>query len=126
MLDTVRSLDQKLQDWRDQLPPSLQISSPTKPLPQCAPRNMVNIYYLHFSYYGSLMAIHMVLVYPWIAAIFSTDQVQAFRDQVSVSTETVAQAARSIILITRHLNVDVASPAWYASLTLIKVLSHTY
>lgn len=112
MLEAIHSLDQKLQEWRDQLPQGLQINNPTKALDTCGSRNIVNIYHLHFAYYGSLMAIHMVLVYPWIAAIFSNDQVQAFRDQVSVSSETVAQAARSIILLTRHLHVDAASPAW--------------
>jgi hypothetical protein len=121
MLETVRSLDQKLQDWRDQLPHGLQIKSPTKALEACGSRNIVSIYHLHFAYYGSLMAIHMVLVYPWITAIFSIDQVQAFRDQVSVSTEAVAQAARSIILLTRHLHVDVASPAWYAPLNTLRL-----
>lgn len=125
MIETIRSLDQKLHDWRDQLPPDLQIKSPTFPPTPYGSRNMANINHLHFAYYGSLLGIHMVLTYPWIAAIFSTDQVQAFREQVSISTETVAQAARSIILMTRQLNVDVASPAWYGSPALSKFESHT-
>jgi hypothetical protein len=47
-----------------------------------------------------------------IAVIFGTDSTKAFRDQVSVGTETVAQAARNIILTTKHIEINVASPAW--------------
>jgi hypothetical protein len=58
------------------------------------------------------MAIHTIFTYPWIAVIFDTDSTTAFRDQVSVSTEIVALAARNIILTIRHIDINVASPAW--------------
>lgn len=112
MLKTVRSLDQKLQEWKDGLPTDLQISATAVPLHRHIPRNAVSVYQLQFAYHGSLMAIHMIMVYPWISAIFSTDDVQAFREQASVSSEKMAQAARSIILMTRRLNIDAVSPGW--------------
>lgn len=58
------------------------------------------------------MAINTIFTYPWIAVLFSTDPTQAFRDQVFNSTEAVAQAARNIILSTRHIEMDVSCPAW--------------
>lgn len=112
VIETVRFLDQQLQHWRFQLPESLQIGSSRKSLTLSGSRNGVNIYYLHFAYYGSLMAIHTIFTYPWIAIIFGTEHTQAFREQVSMSTEAVAQAARNIILTTRHIEMDVSSPAW--------------
>jgi hypothetical protein len=57
------------------------------------------------------MAIHAIFTYPWIAVIFGTDATKEFCDQVAVSTETMAQAARNIILTTRHIEINVASPA---------------
>jgi hypothetical protein len=112
LFEAVRILDQQLQQWRHELPASLQIGNSRTPLNLSGSRNRDCVLYLHFAYYGSLMAIHTIFTYPWIAVIFGTDSTHAFREQVSVSTETVAQAARNIILTTRHIEINVASPAW--------------
>lgn len=111
VIETVKVLDQQLQQWREDLPPSLRIGNSKAPLILSGSRNRECILYLHFAYYGSLMAIHTIFTYPWIAVIFGTDSTKAFRDQVSISTETVAEAARNIILTTRHIEINVASPA---------------
>jgi hypothetical protein len=58
------------------------------------------------------MGINTIFTYPWIAVLFSADPNQAFRGQISNSKEAVAQAARNIILSTRHIEMDVSSPAW--------------
>lgn len=115
MLNTVRSLDQKLQEWKDGLPTDLQISATVVPLHRHSPRNAVSVSQLQFAYHASLMAIHMILVYPWISAIFCPDDVQAFREQATISSEKMAQAARSIILLTRRRNIDAVSPGWYVN-----------
>ena len=112
VIETVRILDQRLQQWRQELPVSLHIGDSKAPLTVLGSRNRDCVLYLHFAYYGSLMAIHTIFTYPWIAVTFGTESTAAFCDQVSVSTETVAQAARNIILTTRHIEINVASPAW--------------
>lgn len=112
LIEIVSSLDQQLQEWRDNLPPSLQIKNPRNPPTASGMRNKISLNYIHFAYYGSLMAIHTIFMYPWITAIFGTDPSPAFRRQVSLSMETVADASRSIILTTRYIEIDAASPAW--------------
>ena len=114
VIETVQILGQQLQQWREELPFSLRIGNSKAPLVSGS-RNRDCVLYLHFAYYGSLMAIHAVFTYPWIAVIFGTDATKAFRDQVSASTETVAQAARNIILTTRHIEINVASLAPYTT-----------
>lgn len=112
VIETVRILGLQLQQWRDQLPAPLKIGDSKAPLYPSGSRNRDCVLYLHFAYYGSLMAIHTIFTYPWIAVIFGAESTKAFCDQVSISTETVAQAARNIILTTRHIDINVASPAW--------------
>jgi hypothetical protein len=111
VIETVRVLGHQLQQWRDDLPVSLRIGDPRAPITFSPTRNRDTVLYLHFAYYGSLMAIHAIFTYPWIAVIFGTDATKEFCDQVAVSTETMAQAARNIILTTRHIEINVASPA---------------
>lgn len=115
VIETVRVLGQQLQQWREVLPASLRIGDAKAWLTLSGSRNRDCVLYLHFAYYGSLMAIHTIFTYPWIAV---TDSTKAFRDQVSLSTETVAQAARNIILTTRHIEINVASPASYGKCLL--------
>jgi hypothetical protein len=68
--------------------------------------------YLHDAYYGSLMAIHTIFSYPWISAFFGTIKTPDFRNQVVSSTDALAESARNIILTTRHIEIDGASPHW--------------
>lgn len=129
VIETVRILGQQLQQWREELPDTLQIGNSKAFLMVSGSRNRDCVLYLHFAYYGSLMAIHTIFTYPWISVIFGTDANKVFRDQVSASTETVAQAARNIILTTRHIEINVASPAPYNQLLIllkVKIFSNFY
>jgi hypothetical protein len=69
--------------------------------------------YLHFAYYGSLIAIHSVFTYPWSLASFGPEWNLTVAGQVNLSSNIVAEASRNIALITRDINdVNPASPGW--------------
>ncbi|MCJ1299227.1 hypothetical protein MMC08_002019 [Hypocenomyce scalaris] len=114
LIQTVQELGQRLQHWRDSLPPVLQMNRIIKSAE--LPRNIqvLHVVKIRFLYCGSLMAIHTVFAYPWISALFGNAQTQAVRNQIAISSNAVAEGARSLILAVRSISVDVASPQWSA------------
>lgn len=115
LLSTVNEMHQQLQNFRDSLPPHLRPGTPINQSSEgLSPPRFIHIIYLHFAYYGSLMAAHILLFYPWISSRFQTENSELFQSQISMSSNTVADAARNIILTARYLDVDVASPSWLA------------
>jgi hypothetical protein len=112
LIEKVSSLHQSLEEWRAQLPCHLQPGTLRNPLKLSNAKNNINFTHIYFAYYGSLMAIHTVFAYPWITAMFGPDPALAIHEQASVSTSIAAEAARNIILTTRYIDMDAASPAW--------------
>lgn len=131
----VKDLDKQVRTLLDDLPPSLQIGTLTK-LSSESQRASRHIYYalhLHFSIYGSLLAIHSHFSYPWLSASFlEDDQDVTSEAQIAISTKTVAEAARKILVALRTVTTNAATPTWlsfsypiYAHLSLlIHVLRH--
>jgi hypothetical protein len=113
LVQTVQELSQQLQHWRDTLPLFLQTDRAIKGAE--LPRNIqvLHVVKIRFLYYGSLMAIHTIFAYPWISAMFGNVQTQVLRNQISMSSNTVAEAARNLILAVRYTSIDAASPQWY-------------
>lgn len=110
---TVMELDRQLKDVLSELPSSLRISTLAKPHEEghAIPRR-IHALYLHFSLYGSLMAIHSPFFYPWVSAKLSNEgNVDA---QIAYSSSTVAEAARKILLAVRTVTANVATPTWLA------------
>lgn len=102
-------------DWRPgtHITPSQHgISSP----------RLTQILYLHFAYYGSLIATHVLLTYPWMSGRFRGDSSVSFRSQQNLASATVADAARNIITGTKALELDAATPAFLAF--YYPILSH--
>jgi hypothetical protein len=78
--------------------------------PEIHPQHVV---YLHFAYYGSLIAIHSVFTYPWNLASFGSEWTLKVARQVNLSSNIVAEASRNIALITRDVkDINPASPGW--------------
>ena len=125
---TVQELSQRLQHWRESLPPVLQMNKPIKSAE--LPRNVqvLHVVKIRFLYCGSLMAIHTVFAYPWISAMFGNAQTQAVRNQIAASSNAVAEGARSLILAVRYISIDAASPQWsafyYPMVGLINLFIH--
>jgi hypothetical protein len=114
LVQTVSEMDSLLEDWRKSLPDHLQPSHPIKYSTIPEGLLMCHVLYIRYAYYGSLLAIHTIFTYPWTTAITTTDHSAAFRDQVALSTNTVVEASRNIILTTKYIDVDTSSPVWMA------------
>ena len=115
LIETVSDLSNQLQSWRDSLSPILDSGMQNKPPDLSPTTRSLQIVHLNYAYYGSLMAIHTIFSYPWISDIFGIDQSPAFRNQVSVSSSIVADAARNIILKARYVEINAALPQWQVS-----------
>ena len=78
-------------------------------------RRLIQILYLHFSIYGSLMAVHAHFFYPWMTSRLVDGKDDATVEAQTVSSSSaVAEAARKIILALRLINANVTTPSWLA------------
>ncbi|KAK4947873.1 hypothetical protein LTR10_013381 [Elasticomyces elasticus] len=107
-MQTVRDIHSQLQRLLESIPPDLQ-----EKLYPSTPRHLYSIY-LHFSIWGNFMATHIIFFYPWVAVRFGSESDPAVRNQIIHSAETVAYAARQIILVLRSITMDAAIPHWLA------------
>lgn len=71
---------------------------------------MLGLMITHSTFYDLLMTVHTLFMYPWVIESFSghlepdiTSQITAQR---SASSHLVANAARSLIIIARSLDID--------------------
>ena len=125
---TVHEIHGQLYDLLNSLPPHLQVHSSSKrEFPMTS--EDICVMYLHCAIYGSLMATHMIFFYPWISIRFGKDSDPRYQNQVTASAETIAHAARQVILVLRSVNADVAIPAWltfyYPMYAHINLFVHT-
>ncbi|CAN9432028.1 unnamed protein product [Alternaria alternata] len=110
----VKEVNKTLRSWYTNLSPDLKIAIPvdTKKIPRglCAE----HLIYLHLFYYGNLTAIHSIFGHPWNLndAQFSIQDDTVVMDQIEASSDALAEASRSIILITRSISVDAVAPVW--------------
>lgn len=109
-IETVHDIHNQLEDLAKSVPPYLKVDTPVQPNDYRRPYRVLAVY-LHFAIYGSLMATHIIFFYPWISIWFGTESNPTFQNQVTRSAETIANAARKIILVLRSLTTDVGIPA---------------
>ncbi|RHZ55182.1 hypothetical protein CDV55_102162 [Aspergillus turcosus] len=112
----VQELEGQLEAWRQSLPlwmrPGTGIESDDQSekthLGQRVDKvHLSHILHLRVAYHGSLSALHSIFFYPWNLLRFGPlEKDPALEKQAQTSTETVAQAARSIILSARQNVVD--------------------
>lgn len=107
---TVHDIHNQLEDLAKSAPPYLKVNIPVQPNDYMRPYRVYAVH-LHFAIYGSLMATHIILFYPWISVWFGTKSDPTFQNQVTISAAAIANAARKIILVLRSLTTDVGIPA---------------
>lgn len=113
VLEAVAQLAQQLQEWRDSLPAGLRPEDRLRSFQTPRDARYLPKTLLHCAYYGSLMAIHTILASPWVySTVFGNDRGLVTQDQVVFSSNTVAEAARNIIIIARILEINGASIQW--------------
>ena len=114
LLETATELDQELRDWRNSLTPSMRPGDRLKSFQIPRDSRYLQTVLMHYVYYGSLMAIHTIFAYPWVySTIFGDNRGTVTQDQIIYSSNTIADAARNIIVITRSLDITGASIQWY-------------
>ncbi|KAH8812891.1 fungal-specific transcription factor domain-containing protein [Xylogone sp. PMI_703] len=128
VVQTACELDKQLREWQNLHPPAIRPGSIFRSPKLPSGFEMIHVLYLHFSYYGSLIGIHSIFTYPW-SGMLGRDKSPAIRDQINTSIEIVAEASRSIILMTKFINDIYAwTPTWmafyYPVLGLINLFVH--
>jgi hypothetical protein len=113
LTEVVNQFDEQLNQLLDGMPPELRIDRFTKS--SYPTRRLVNILYLHFSVYESLIAVHVHFFYPWLTSRLASEGRDAqLEARIAYSSTTVAEASRNIILALRLVDSDVAIPSWLA------------
>ena len=112
-IETANDIQRQLQHLLSSVPQDLRVETSLRNESSTGPRRIHSIY-LHFAIHGSLMATNIVFFYPWISKHFGTESDPEFRSLAAKSAETIANAARQIMLVLRSLTVDAAVPAWLA------------
>ncbi len=116
LLDVVLDLDRQLRQWRDSLP--VELRPPDDRLeqfhvssPNTSPLRVVRI---HASYYDLLMGVHALLAYPWMISERPDNkgsagpalQTKLKNTQIRKSSDTMAAAARNIIIMARAFDIN--------------------
>lgn len=107
------ALDLQLREWRQSLPVTVRPADKLTAFQAPSDAQTFSTIHTHYAYYGSLMAIHTMIAYPWIrSTVFDHDRSAVTQDQTISSSNIVADAARNIIVIARTLGIDGASIQW--------------
>ncbi|KIW86599.1 uncharacterized protein Z519_12783 [Cladophialophora bantiana CBS 173.52] len=114
IIETIHDIHSQLEKLLESIPPELRIGTSVSTHDCMSAQRQIPMMYLHCAIFGSFMATHSILFYPWISARFGTDADPSFQEQITASSEIVANAARQIILMLRKLTTDAAVPAWLA------------
>ena len=112
MIETIDDLAKQLRAWYEALPAYQTLKAWRCNTPTPFKTRLDYLMYLHDAYHGSLMSIHTIFSYPWVSAIFGDENNPTFCAQVLSSTNALAEAARNIILSTKFIDIDGASPHW--------------
>lgn len=111
----IANLDQKLQAWRAQLPDYIDFEKPFDADRLPASLSSHHFFYLAFSYYGSLMAIHSIIVQPWNALAIQVccNQRDQLRQQIQRSSDILLGSSRKIIQQLPHVKIEPSTHKWY-------------
>ncbi|KIX06975.1 uncharacterized protein Z518_04951 [Rhinocladiella mackenziei CBS 650.93] len=113
LISCVNHFHDQLKQLLEEMPAEFKIGTLARP--PHPTRRLIQIMYLHFSIYGSLMAVHAHLFYPWMTSRFAAEGYNAaVETQIASSSSTVAEAARKIILALRLIHTNVTTPSWLA------------
>ncbi|KAF2186192.1 hypothetical protein K469DRAFT_687197 [Zopfia rhizophila CBS 207.26] len=121
----VRELEIGLSEWRENMPSALRPGTPFEFSPPSPLTHSYRLIYLHFAYYGTMVAIHSIFAYPWYLSTYGRNQGPAFKEQVAASTKAIVEASRQIVLATKYIDARGSWPAWltffYPLLGLINI-----
>ena len=105
-------LNRLLDDWYKCLPDCFKIKPNTVARSVEPGVRLDHLLHLHNSFHGSIMASHAIFTYPWVTPFLKEKNTSAFEVQESKSTAAVAEAARTIILVTQSADINANAPHW--------------
>jgi hypothetical protein len=111
LLETAKEILSDLESWRQSFPPNVRPGQPFNRLPALDYGSRQRFLSLHFSYYHAICAIHRRFT-PMFTHIDKEqdDFVEAILPETPM---THIEAARSIVLLTKHLDIESYTPGWY-------------
>ena len=109
MLRVVTQFDAQLQLWKNSLPLEIQPLTTLKQFRIPDGDKWLGHMITHCSYYDLLMITHSSFMYPWVIESFAHDLDEDLAERVQSQTFTsscfVANAARSLIVIARNVDL---------------------
>ncbi|KAJ9615103.1 hypothetical protein H2200_001177 [Cladophialophora chaetospira] len=108
----VAELTKELEQWRNELPASLRPGTGKDVSNSTLRDRFLFAQYFDYAFHASLVAIHQVFAYPWIAELIGNEGSPSTTDQVAQSTQIVAEAARNMILLAKDVKIQASAPQW--------------
>lgn len=109
MLSLVTQFDLRLQMWKESLPSQLQPPDFLKQFRMPNDMRALGLMMTHCSFYDLIIGIHSTFLYPWVIDSFcghlTAELALKIKEQVDTSSHLVANAARSLIVIARSLDM---------------------
>ena len=112
VIRVLSDLHWQIQGWKDTLPPNIRPDAPIDPTQLPPGYHLYHLIFLHYSYYGSLMAIHSLYAYPWNSSIIGSSQISSVSEQIATSSSIIIAASRNIILATKYIDINASLPGW--------------
>lgn len=111
---SIAEMTQQLDTWWDSLPDymKLDLRNPSRQLPPSL--DFQSVLYHHYAYYGSVVAIHAVLVHPWNSTALKIlpHEREEFARMTAESGEVFINATRKFVQYLPQLNINPLSPKW--------------
>ncbi|OAL46312.1 hypothetical protein IQ07DRAFT_546322 [Pyrenochaeta sp. DS3sAY3a] len=109
----VHQYDQQLRMWYANVPFAFKTRTGGDLRAQTPLGLHVNhLMYVELAYHGVLAIVHCIIGHPWNINSPSDQTDTVLQDQISLSNNRMAEASRSIILLTRSIVIDSTAPAW--------------
>ncbi|OQU95201.1 Fungal specific transcription factor domain-containing protein [Cladophialophora immunda] len=108
--DTVQDIQNQLEGLLQKVPAFLD-NSAAEATPQSPNRRLLSSY-LYSDVHSTIMATHVIFFYPWISSRLGWTSTPLFREQTTMSANTIAHSARQIILQLKTHRLDVSSSNW--------------
>ncbi|KAJ5632774.1 fungal-specific transcription factor domain-containing protein [Penicillium lividum] len=106
LFETIDKLEEELRLWRNSLPNNLALPKQNDHrLSNNSDQLKANILRLHYSYWGSVIALHAIFHYPWICSAV-TRQKPFFEDRIFKSSTWSAEASRQILFTLKDFWLD--------------------
>lgn len=109
-MDTLISLDQELEELKELKQQVFCLDTPIDPSSLPASLSLHQVIYLQYAYHITLLDIHTALAIPWSQKILTIMQDPSLAEQLELSAQKVARSCRSVILATKHINIDASTP----------------